>query len=446
MISLLLLCLSVEVNGVHLVLPSTRNVTDSEDTLSNCREYAMKILVADWEYNKHTLAELLPEQREYAQESAISFARKQVDNWEAQGYDYCPFFSASGRVVGAEAMNSRISQGHWMFVPEDEYGDWYTEQERKALRGEVDRNYLAFARGESGLPDECLPDGAGRKWPRNVGKESLQLAWSSCAKQAGGCKTMRDVVHWMRAHGMARMLLVGDSMMMQFWEAARCSLYREGCTAVLTASTAKVICPSGSKQKPDKIDLVMVPMSHRQEAVLDTVKSELRIADIAIVNQGHHGLGGVEDVIKLMANKANKDSGTQRKVFWSQSTQPHFPGEDGSFQTRSTPDDVDSNRLDPSFMMCGPLANMSRQFSVNADAETLLRQIDSKNNIHVLPFHQFSAGRWDLHGNWGGTLDPATTVDTDTRRLHWAMDCLHFCYSPTFYAPYFGSLFEALER
>jgi len=91
MISLLLLCLSVEVNGVHLVMPSTRNVTDSEDTLSNCREYAMKILVADWEYNKHTLAELLPEQREYAQESAISFARKQVDNWQAQGYDY-PLF------------------------------------------------------------------------------------------------------------------------------------------------------------------------------------------------------------------------------------------------------------------------------------------------------------------------------------------------------------------
>lgn len=253
----------------------------------------------------------------------------------------------------------------------------------------------------------------------------------------------------MTAHGMSRMLLVGDSMMLQLWEAARCSLYREGCTAEQAASYLhKVVCPSNSSTNKslEEVYLAMLPMSHRRDGILDTVWAELHMADIAIVNQGHHGLSGVEDVMKLMAKKADEDSDTQRKVFWSQSSQPHFPGEDGSFQTRNTPADVDSNRVDPSLMMCEPLKNRSRQFSVNAEAEAVLRKVDPQSNIHVLHFHQFSAGRWDMHGNWGGTLDPATTVDVDTRRLHWAMDCLHFCYSPTFYAPYFGSLYEALER
>lgn len=354
-VSSLLLYFSVEVHGLRLVTPSIKDVADTEDTISSCREYAVQIISADWEYNKHKLAELLPEQREYRQESAVSFAGRQVDKWETQGYDYCPFVSASSSVVGAEAMNSRISQGHLMFVSEDEYNEWFIEQEIKALRGEVDRNYLAFLRGESGLPDECLPDGASRKWPRNVGKESLHLAWSSCSKQAGGCKTMRDVVHWMTAHGMSRMLLVGDSMMLQLWEAARCSLYREGCTAEQAASYLhKVVCPSNSSTNKslEEVYLAMLPMSHRRDGILDTVWAELHMADIAIVNQGHHGLSGVEDVMKLMAKKADEDSDTQRKVFWSQSSQPHFPGEDGSFQTRNTPADVDSNRVDPSLMMC----------------------------------------------------------------------------------------------
>lgn len=132
-VSSLLLYFSVEVHGLRLVTPSIKDVADTEDTISSCREYAVQIISADWEYNKHKLAELLPEQREYRQESAVSFAGRQVDKWETQGYDYCPFVSASSSVVGAEAMNSRISQGHWMFVSEDEYNEWFIEQEIKAL-------------------------------------------------------------------------------------------------------------------------------------------------------------------------------------------------------------------------------------------------------------------------------------------------------------------------
>mmetsp|Transcript_73515 Transcript_73515/g.191888 ORF Transcript_73515/g.191888 Transcript_73515/m.191888 type:complete len:439 (-) Transcript_73515:53-1369(-) len=435
MMSGLFLYLGVEVHGLHLVRPSIANAVGGEGTMPSCREYAMNILAADWEYNEHELAELLPEQGKWAKESATSFARKQVDDWDSQGLDYCPFSSVTDRRVGAEAMKSRISQGHWTFVPERELDEWFSDSEIKALHGEVTGG--------------CLPDGTGRRWPRSVGRESMHLAWSSCSKQSGGCKTMRDVVHWMTTRGLTRLLLVGDSMMEQFWGAAQCSLEKEDCTAVEAPPGHKrVSCPSrsGTGRAFEEIDFIMLPM-HRVEQVLDNVTAELDRADIAIVNQGHHGPDHMDAVMKLMVEKAKKNVGTQRKVFWSQSTQPHFPGEDGSFKERVAPNDVDFNQVDPSLMLCGPFKNDSRQFSANADAEALLKQIDDKSNVRVLPFHQFSAGRWDMHGNWGGRRDEAgTKVDVDARRLHWQNDCLHFVYSPTFYAPYFGLLNEALER
>jgi len=431
----------VEIHGAHLLMPFITSITDSQDTMSSCREYAIEVLSADWEYNKHNIGKVLPEQREYAQQSAVSFARKQVHDWETQGIDYCPFAGTSSRSVGTEAMNSRISQGQWMFVSEDELDEWFTETEIKALRGEV--------------AGECLPDGTARHWPRKVGKQSLHLAWSSCSKQAGGCKSMRDVVHWMTTRGMARLLLAGDSMMEQFFGAVLCSLKREGCTIVEKGCFVEkgcnnhhVFCPSNSStnQTLGEVNIKFVPRFGPRflAGEDDNLSSELHAADIAIVNQGHHGLTRMEEAMKLMANQADENLGTQRKVFWSQTSQPHFPSEDGSWSTETMPFDVDFNQVDPSLMMCSPLKNRSQEFGINAAADKLLKQVDVQHNIRALPFHQFSAGRWDMHGNWGGTAD--AVLDVGARSLHWTMDCLHLVYSPTFYAPYIGLLYEALEH
>ena len=239
--------------------------------------------------------------------------------------------------------------------------------------------------------------------------------------------------------------------MEQFWGAVRCSLLREGCVMFKTGNYDHDIhCQHQMRNdhsrldRVDTIHLTMFPFSRLFR--LQNVSIELQRADIAIVNAGHHGTIGMEDVIKFMASRAQQNVGTKRKVFWSQTTQPHFPGKDGSFDTRNISEDIDFNQVDPSLMMCAPLTNRSQQFPVNAAAAKFLKQIDVQHNIEVLHFHQFSAGRWDMHGNWGGKRDPATAVDVNASRFHWGMDCLHLVFSPLFYEPQFGLLYEALER
>ena len=271
-------------------------------------------------------------------------------------------------------------------------------------------------------------------------------------------------------------IVMGDSVMEQFYNALECRLSREQLELLsvedrvrlrsylekthplwqkgkrhMAPKSPHVMRTDGGPSKRGVEDLLDWGGKRRPPAwllferavkfELEDVQAALKVADVIIVNWGlhyHDMLDYRKDLHQAMALfEAFVKAKPRRAVLFRETAAQHFKGHGhGEYELRDTAS-VESADGERSQCSCAPMED----YNVNRQNGVLREVLASRKYPHVqrLPFYALTRPRWRWHfGNctarpngWGGEQ---------------CCDCTHYCYSPNMWGAHLHDLKRTLSR
>jgi hypothetical protein len=253
---------------------------------------------------------------------------------------------------------------------------------------------------------------------------------------------LRDFFHGL-AHDSGLFLMIGDSVMQQFFGAIACELERENVWKdpsqftntdetrtiafpdVKTVATAKFL-PVYHLVNGRYDRVANAAMHSVEQVMLAALTNHKRI--IVLVNMGLHYVDNpvkgftkadyTEQVTTLLSylNKVATDNTGkhQIEIIWRETTAQHFATPNGYW-----PGSKFSARLQ---FGCVPLQDSSAEADWRNRAVEAVVSQQQLQHVKILPFYNLTVSLWSEHPN--GLL----------------RDCTHFCWSPMMYQPIFHYL------
>merc|ERR1712194_3486 len=139
------------------------------------------------------------------------------------------------------------------------------------------------------------------------------------------------------------------------------------------------------------------------------------------------------------------------RTLWAETTPQHFQYPLGMFQRTQRCNPVSNpSSCKPEDWMCVPTGSMERTLATDAVGEErngkvfgVFQSLGATDLIPILPLHKLALARWESH--WDSLLGTFHFHYFSNDSLAVALDCTHFAYSPTFYAPVWHELLQLLR-
>jgi len=254
------------------------------------------------------------------------------------------------------------------------------------------------------------------------------------------------------------LLLVGDSVMQQFYGALACELEREQVwkdsskftntdeirhVEILPSSSSSSSSSAAAATAPFAVPIKFVPiyhfvngkydrvanasMHHLRKAVEEAVKGHDSV--MILINMGLHYVSNpiaqftrtdyisqMTNALTYLHNMATSHAPTKRmRILWRETTAQHFPTPDGYWPGVRYAKDMKVG--------CVPIANPGPESDWrNSDIEHIVKSNGLGKHIKIVPFFNITRPLWSEHVN--GHL----------------RDCTHFCWSPMLYQPLFHAM------
>lgn len=229
------------------------------------------------------------------------------------------------------------------------------------------------------------------------------------------------------------LLVMGDSVMEQFYNTLQCFLKRERLEVPTDAAFRQWVDQTaplwrmGKRKKPPKLPVMAVGGFRMLYARVttyqpDEVAAAVAVADVVLINWGLHyqkmevyrrELAAAFDVMDAHAAKPGK------AVLFQETGAQHFKASDG--RGYATGEWEARDKSTDKLCTCKPVED----FNVNARNGVLQQVVASGSYPHVrqVPFYELTRPRWRWH--FGNCTHRPNGWNYDT-----CCDCTHFCYSP----------------
>ena len=323
-------------------------------------------------------------------------------------------------------------------------------QPRIDWRGGAVRGDCVVGEIEYILPAYCSPPGQTRRWGTRVNLPSEERLEAADVHSAHLPKSrLREVAQLLPNQ---TLLMVGDSVMEQFYNALQCMLRKEELEeppdgeflAFIKAN--EHLWKMGKRKMPPKLPqrarTGMRMLFSRQVNYQDTdVVATLASGNVIVINWGLH----YHDM-----DQYRKDLHTAFALFEAHAAKPgnavlfretgaqHFKAQDhhGAGLLRSSSGEWE--RRDPStdkHCSCAPIED----YGVNRQNGVLHEVVKSGlyPHVRVLPFYELTRPRWRWH--FGNCTHRPNGWNYDT-----CCDCTHFCYTPGMWRAHLYDLKHAL--
>lgn len=345
------------------------------------------------------------------------------------------------------------------------------------IRGDCVAGEIEYLRGkycEGGAASRGRPSGAGAaaaattRWPSLERLSAIDVHTNGMPQG-----TLAELSSAMRGR---TLLVMGDSVMEQFYNTLQCGISREGIRAANTPEFERFVEQNkplwrlGKRKMPPKLPeqtiggmrLLYARVTTYQP---DEVAAAVRTADAIVLNWGLH-YGKLDqyrtDLHEAFATFERHAAEAGKAAIFVETGAQHFKAADrrgystGEWESRDK--STDRN--------CA--CSATEDFHVNSRNRALYEVLGSGRypRVQVLPFYNLTRPRWRWHfGNcthrpngWNyGTqpprarafdwtangrspLTPRAFPSTDT-----CCDCTHFCFSPTFWGAHLHNLIELLK-
>ena len=242
-------------------------------------------------------------------------------------------------------------------------------------------------------------------------------------------------------------LLMGDSVMEQFYNALQCFLRREGIELpndepfLQFVQRTAPLWRMGKRKKPPKLPQRAVGNTRLLYARVttyqpDEVLAAIGTADVIVLNWGLHyqrmGEYG-EDLGKALSVLNEHAAKRGNAVLFSETGAQHFKASDARGYTHGEWESRD--KRSDAFCTCQPIED----FNVNARNKVLNDVLGTGRfpNVQVLPFYQLTRPRWRWH--FGNCTHRPNGWNYET-----CCDCTHFCFSPAMWHAHLASVKAAL--
>ena len=318
------------------------------------------------------------------------------------------------------------------------------------------------------MPKYCSPVPRSGNWPSEERLNAIDVHSAD--------KPKADLAEIVRLLPNRTLLLMGDSVMEQFYNTLQCFLRREGIELPNDAAFLKFVADTaplwrmGKRKKPPKLPQRAVGNTRLLYARVttyqpDEVLAAIGTADVVILNWGLHYqkmgdyTADLRAAFKVLDAHASKPG---RAVLFQETGAQHFKASDARGYTTGEWENRDKSA--DTFCTCQPIED----FNVNVRNRVLNNVLESGefSNVKRLPFYELTRPRWRWHfGNcthrpngklkalhqlpsdWASAAVHSTAIMTPYSCaapsvafcclcLHtgWnyetCCDCTHFCFSP----------------
>jgi len=245
------------------------------------------------------------------------------------------------------------------------------------------------------------------------------------------------------------LLVMGDSVMEQFYNTLQCLAAKESLKVPHSAShesfllATKPLWNRGKRKKPPKLPVEVASgmrMMYARVTTMqpDEVEAAIGSADVVLLNWGLHYQemdGYRTDLHHSMARLEAFAAEPGRAALFQETGAQHFKSSDrrgyatGEWEQR----DKSSDKL------CS--CQRTEDFNVNTRNRVLHEVLGSGSYPHVrlLPFYNLTLPRWRWH--FGNCTHRPNGWNYDT-----CCDCTHFCFSPAMWGAHLHSLLAVLRR
>lgn len=249
----------------------------------------------------------------------------------------------------------------------------------------------------------------------------------------------------------------GDSIQMQLFSAALCSLLRDGKLRLPVYARR----PTWVNQLAQASGLNLFYTEAINGAKLlgsglgsfepKGVELVLSSVDVALFNFGLHydskdALRSVLGAAFSLLRRWRDGEPTHRLALWREASAQHFPG--GSYikgaekpppgtPCRCYP--LQSRELITPTTLGHAAVEMQRTANLNVFTSLLERQLSAAEDVPLVPFFNLTAPRHDMHR-------AHLCAYHDQERVSACCDCTHLCYTPVFWDAVFGGLAAGVRR
>ena len=245
------------------------------------------------------------------------------------------------------------------------------------------------------------------------------------------------------------LLIMGDSVMEQFYNALQCMMRRERQEAPLDDEFRAFIRANaplwkmGKRKMPPKLPQrawsgMRMLFGRAVTFQREDVAAAAATADVLVLNWGlhYHDMDQYERDLSDAFAQLTAPGARSYQLLFQETAVQHFKGSDrrgytnGAWETRDQSTDAACT--------CAPIEdfNVNRQ---NGVLRKLLGDGRRWPRVRRLPFYELTRPRWRWH--FGNCTHRPNGWNWDT-----CCDCTHFCYSPGFWAAHLHDLIETLRR
>jgi len=258
-----------------------------------------------------------------------------------------------------------------------------------------------------------------------------------------------DIARLVNLVGNRTLLLMGDSVMEQFYNALQCFLRKEGLERPWGSANTRwleenaALWRLGKRKKPPKLPHAAaggMRMAYVRVTVMmrDEVEAAVSTADVVVLNWGLHYQvmpqysTELHDAFALLEAHAKQP---RNVVVFQETGAQHFRMSDqrgyttGEWEHRDKATDTN----------CG--CQKTEDFNVNVRNRVLAEVLGGGLYPHLqtLPFYNLTRPRWRWHfGN--------CTQRPNGWNFYTCCDCTHFCYSPRMWKAHLHEMNEAIAR
>lgn len=242
-------------------------------------------------------------------------------------------------------------------------------------------------------------------------------------------------------------LLMGDSVMEQFYNTLQCFLRREGIELPNDEPFLKFVQQTaplwrmGKRKKPPKLPQRAIGNTRLLYARVttyqpDEVLAAVGTADVILLNWGLHyqRMGDYSNDLEAAMRVLNEHASQPgRAVLFSETGAQHFKASDARGYTTGEWEHRDKSS--DKYCTCQPIED----FNVNVRNSVLNNVLATGKfpHVQVLPFYELTRPRWRWH--FGNCTHRPNGWNYDT-----CCDCTHFCFSPAMWHAHLASVKQAL--
>lgn len=239
------------------------------------------------------------------------------------------------------------------------------------------------------------------------------------------------------------LLLIGDSVMQQFYAGLACELEREG----IWKDPDQYSNTDETKFVFDKVAIKFLPIYHFVNGRFDRIANASMFnlkknveefttkydSVLIVVNMGLHYVSNpithfsrldyqsqMTLALQYLYNIASSLKHKKIRILWRETSAQHFPTSNGYWPGQKYSHDMQ--------LKCIPINHTSPTSDWrNNDIDAIIRANKFEDKIHIIPFYEMTIPLYELHVN--GKM----------------RDCTHFCWTPMLYQYLFHALANATE-